>query len=200
MAGSLAVASNHHNLNAKDSQLEKSDAKSIEDTPGPEETEDGSDLRNLEDKDEGPKSENGEISEDFRTLDDAQSSDEVQNLDNSKTSNEDQTSNETSTSDVTLASGETTATPNDTKGSNDSSKSTKQDLIGMTGVSTDLSVTYLRPGGIVGNTIFIEAECDRIGRRMAFTRVTFYEQGEKIKKGRIVARGSHTKFLPESAE
>ena len=76
--------------------------------------------------------------------------------------------------------------------------SNKQDLIGMTGVTTDLSVTYLRPGGTVGDIIHIDAECDRLGRRMAFTRVTFkeYENNDRV-SGRVFARGSHTKFFPE---
>lgn len=57
-----------------------------------------------------------------------------------------------------------------------------------TGVSTDLSVTYVKSGGKIGDRIFGEATCDKFGKRMAFTTIVFKNQ-----KDELVARGSHTK-------
>ena len=57
-----------------------------------------------------------------------------------------------------------------------------------TGVSTDLSVTYLNSGGTIGDKILAEASCDKFGKTLAFTTITF-----KNKKDELVARGSHTK-------
>ncbi|KAL2215695.1 esterase [Thermoascus aurantiacus ATCC 26904] len=54
-----------------------------------------------------------------------------------------------------------------------------------TGVSTDLNVTYLSPGGKVGDKIFAEATCDK-----SFTSIKFTNS-----KNEIVARGSHTKYI-----
>ena len=76
----------------------------------------------------------------------------------------------------------------------------KESIVGMTGVSTDLNVTYLSPGGKVGDLISIRAECDKLGRRMAFTQVTFFEMSEDGKfGGKPFARGSHTKYLADGA-
>lgn len=79
-----------------------------------------------------------------------------------------------------------------------------------TGVSTDINstlapspsteirltcfhtVSYIRGGGKAGETIKAEAECDKLGGTMAFTRVTFYNS-----KGELAARGSHTKCVEE---
>lgn len=57
-----------------------------------------------------------------------------------------------------------------------------------TGVSTDLSVTYINSGGKVGEKIFAEAGCDRFGKTLAFTSIVFRNE-----KGHLVARGNHTK-------
>lgn len=59
-----------------------------------------------------------------------------------------------------------------------------------TGVSTDLSVTYIGSGGQEGDVIYAEAKCDRLGGSLAFTRIEFYD-----KNGELVARGSHTKYI-----
>ncbi|KAK4466574.1 HotDog domain-containing protein [Cladorrhinum samala] len=59
-----------------------------------------------------------------------------------------------------------------------------------TGVSTDLNVTYLSGGGKVGETIKATATCDKIGRTLAYTSVTFTNS-----KGELAARGSHTKYV-----
>jgi acyl-coenzyme A thioesterase 13 len=59
-----------------------------------------------------------------------------------------------------------------------------------TGVSTDLNVTYLSPGGRVGDVLSGTATCDKIGKTLAYTTVTFTNS-----KGQLAARGSHTKFV-----
>ena len=59
-----------------------------------------------------------------------------------------------------------------------------------TGVSTDLSVTYLNPGGRIGNKLRAEVTCDKFGKTMAYTRITFLNG-----KDELVARGSHTKYV-----
>ncbi|KPM39592.1 hypothetical protein AK830_g6953 [Neonectria ditissima] len=76
-----------------------------------------------------------------------------------------------------------------------------------TGVSTDLNgiqfllervrsvfltiaVTYLSPGGRVGDTLKGTAICEKIGKTLAYTTVTFTNN-----KGQLAARGSHTKYV-----
>ncbi|KAH7157421.1 HotDog domain-containing protein [Dactylonectria estremocensis] len=56
-----------------------------------------------------------------------------------------------------------------------------------TGVSTDLNGT---PGGRVGDTLKGTAICDKIGKTLAYTTVTFTNS-----KGQLAARGSHTKYV-----
>ncbi|KAF2153763.1 Thioesterase/thiol ester dehydrase-isomerase [Myriangium duriaei CBS 260.36] len=63
----------------------------------------------------------------------------------------------------------------------------------VTGVSTDLNVTYLASGGKIGDTIRGEVTCDRFGKTLAYTQVQFYNK-EKV----LVARGSHTKFIAQA--
>ncbi|ODM21627.1 hypothetical protein SI65_02471 [Aspergillus cristatus] len=82
-----------------------------------------------------------------------------------------------------------------------------------TGVSTDLSVTYLSSGGKIGDKILAEVTCDKckpyllnpcpakylrivhlltktVGKTLAYTNIKFTNPA-----GDIVARGSHTKFV-----
>ncbi|OPB36632.1 thioesterase superfamily protein [Trichoderma guizhouense] len=59
-----------------------------------------------------------------------------------------------------------------------------------TGVSTDLNVTYLSPGGRPGDILKGTAICEKIGKTLAYTTVQFYNS-----KGQLAARGSHTKFV-----
>jgi len=63
----------------------------------------------------------------------------------------------------------------------------------MTGVSTDLSVTYLSPGGVPGDVLRGTAICEKIGKTPAFTTVSFTNS-----KGQLAARGSHTKYVTGS--
>ncbi|ORY61474.1 HotDog domain-containing protein [Pseudomassariella vexata] len=62
-----------------------------------------------------------------------------------------------------------------------------------TGVSTDLSVTYLSSGGKVGDKIQATAVCDKMGKTLAYTSITF-----KNAKGELAARGSHTKYVTQA--
>ncbi|KAI1298402.1 Thioesterase/thiol ester dehydrase-isomerase [Xylaria venustula] len=64
-----------------------------------------------------------------------------------------------------------------------------------TGVSTDLNVTYLRSGGKIGDKITATAVCDKIGKTLAYTSVTF-----RNGKGELAARGSHTKYVTMAQE
>ncbi|KAI9151594.1 thioesterase superfamily protein [Paramyrothecium foliicola] len=59
-----------------------------------------------------------------------------------------------------------------------------------TGVSTDLNVTYLAPGGRPGDVLKGTAVLDKIGKTLAFTTITFTNS-----KGQLAARGSHTKYV-----
>ncbi|KEY66896.1 hypothetical protein S7711_08176 [Stachybotrys chartarum IBT 7711] len=82
-----------------------------------------------------------------------------------------------------------------------------------TGVSTDLNVTYLSPGGKPGDLLKGTATCDKstlaeappppnalplvranhlraVGKTLAFTTVIFTNS-----KGQLAARGSHTKYI-----
>ncbi|KAI8945724.1 Thioesterase/thiol ester dehydrase-isomerase [Xylaria longipes] len=64
-----------------------------------------------------------------------------------------------------------------------------------TGVSTDLNVTYLSSGGPAGNKITATATCDKIGKTLAYTSVTFRDH-----KGELAARGSHTKYVTHAVK
>ncbi|KAK3384689.1 HotDog domain-containing protein [Lasiosphaeria ovina] len=62
-----------------------------------------------------------------------------------------------------------------------------------TGVSTDMNITYLSGGGKIGEKIQGTATCEKIGKTLAFTTVTFRNQ-----KGELAARGSHTKYVTQA--
>ncbi|KAI1125465.1 Thioesterase/thiol ester dehydrase-isomerase [Nemania abortiva] len=64
-----------------------------------------------------------------------------------------------------------------------------------TGVSTDLNVTYLSGGGKIGDKITGSAICDKIGKTLAYTCVTF-----RNSKGELAARGSHTKYVTQAVK
>ncbi|EOO03331.1 putative thioesterase superfamily protein [Phaeoacremonium minimum UCRPA7] len=48
-------------------------------------------------------------------------------------------------------------------------------------------------GGKVGDTIHATATCDKIGKTLAYTTITF-----KNGKGELAARGSHTKYVAQA--
>lgn len=59
-----------------------------------------------------------------------------------------------------------------------------------TGVSTDINVTYLNSGGKIGDVLKAEVLCDKFGKSLAYTSITFTNE-----KGDVAARGSHTKYV-----
>jgi acyl-coenzyme A thioesterase 13 len=61
------------------------------------------------------------------------------------------------------------------------------------GVSADLSVSFMSPGP-GSEEVTAEAEVLKVGKSLAFMEVTI----RTVRDGRLVAKGSHTKFLPGS--
>ncbi|KAK9463120.1 uncharacterized protein V1516DRAFT_663151 [Lipomyces oligophaga] len=78
-----------------------------------------------------------------------------------------------------------------------------------TGVSTDLNVTYLSSGGAVGEKIYIESRCHKMGRSLAFTTISFFKDARNSVPAshshpwhsgqpahrELFARGTHTKYI-----
>ncbi|KAJ0119696.1 thioesterase family [Diaporthe amygdali] len=64
-----------------------------------------------------------------------------------------------------------------------------------TGVSTDLNVSYLSAGGKAGDKIRVIAECEKMGKTLAYTHMKFFNS-----KGDMFARGSHTKFIEKARQ
>lgn len=59
------------------------------------------------------------------------------------------------------------------------------------GVSADLSVSFMSPGP-GSEEVAADARVLKVGKSLAFMEVTI----TTVKEGRLVAKGSHTKFLP----
>lgn len=70
-----------------------------------------------------------------------------------------------------------------------------------TGVSTDINISYISSGGKVGDTITMEAECDRIGnlflerKLMIGKTLLFSSMTLRNEKNEVFAKGRHTKFV-----
>lgn len=60
----------------------------------------------------------------------------------------------------------------------------------ITGVSTDISGSFLKPGGTVGETLCIKGKVVGFGRTLAYTRIEVENSN-----GKLVAYGSHTKYI-----
>ncbi|XP_050064023.1 acyl-coenzyme A thioesterase 13-like isoform X3 [Aphis gossypii] len=58
------------------------------------------------------------------------------------------------------------------------------------GVSVDIHVSYLNSAK-VGDRIVIDSETVKLGRNLAFLKVTLFRKDDNV----ILARGSHTKFV-----
>ena len=54
-------------------------------------------------------------------------------------------------------------------------------------------VTYLNSGGQVGDVLKAVVTCDKFGKTLAYTSISFTNS-----KGEIAARGSHTKWVASS--
>jgi acyl-coenzyme A thioesterase PaaI-like protein len=72
-----------------------------------------------------------------------------------------------------------------------------------TGVSVDLSTSFCSDANL-GDVLIIVAESEKIGRRLAFGTATLYRKNTDAGvgsnnltdlRGKIVARGTHTKFV-----
>ena len=63
-----------------------------------------------------------------------------------------------------------------------------------TGVSTDISITYLSSGGKIGEDIHIKCTCDKIGRTLAFTSIELFNAD----RSKLFARGTHTKYVKDA--
>lgn len=64
----------------------------------------------------------------------------------------------------------------------------------MTGVSTDVCTSFVRPAGKAGDTLFGKATLTSLGRHVAYTRIDFSNAN-----GELVAYGTHTKYIGKSA-
>ncbi|KAI1817277.1 HotDog domain-containing protein [Poronia punctata] len=68
------------------------------------------------------------------------------------------------------------------------------DLRPRTGVSVDIHVRYLSSAK-EGDEIEIEGQADRVGASVAFTQVIISTVNEDGDVGRVVASGTHTKYV-----
>ncbi|KAF9220282.1 thioesterase thiol ester dehydrase-isomerase [Gyrodon lividus] len=64
----------------------------------------------------------------------------------------------------------------------------------MTGVSTDVSTSFVRPAGRVGDVLSATATVTALGKSLAYTRVDF-----TTANGELVAYGTHTKYVGRSS-
>ena len=63
----------------------------------------------------------------------------------------------------------------------------------MTGVSTDIGTSFIKPAGRVGDTLYGKAVVTSLGKSLAYTRVDFTND-----KGTLVAYGCTSSFYDES--
>lgn len=63
-----------------------------------------------------------------------------------------------------------------------------------TGLSTDLHVTFIA-GAKLGDLLEIEGKASKVGGTLAFTTVTISTLGIEKENKKLVATGSHTKFV-----
>jgi len=63
----------------------------------------------------------------------------------------------------------------------------------MTGVSTDIGTSFLKPGGRAGDIIHVRGTVVGMGKTLAYTRVDFRNAA-----GDLFAFGHHTKFIAKS--
>ncbi|KAH7919272.1 thioesterase thiol ester dehydrase-isomerase [Leucogyrophana mollusca] len=64
----------------------------------------------------------------------------------------------------------------------------------MTGVSTDIGASFVKPAGRTGDILHAKATLTAIGKSLAYTRVDFLNPG-----GDLVAYGYHTKYVGKSS-
>ncbi|KAJ3754835.1 thioesterase thiol ester dehydrase-isomerase [Lentinula raphanica] len=64
----------------------------------------------------------------------------------------------------------------------------------MTGVSTDIGTSFVRPAGKPGDVLHVKAMLTALGKSLAYTRVEFTNPA-----GDLVAYGYHTKYVGKSS-
>ncbi|KAL0961131.1 hypothetical protein HGRIS_006105 [Hohenbuehelia grisea] len=64
----------------------------------------------------------------------------------------------------------------------------------MTGVSTDINASFVKPAGRVGDILHMKGMLTGMGKNLAFTRVEF-----TTPSGELVAYGSHSKYIGKSS-
>ncbi|OJA10369.1 hypothetical protein AZE42_08713 [Rhizopogon vesiculosus] len=64
----------------------------------------------------------------------------------------------------------------------------------MTGVSTDIGASFVRPAGRTGDILHARATLTALGKSLAYTRVDFTNSA-----GELVAYGYHTKYVGKSS-
>lgn len=62
-----------------------------------------------------------------------------------------------------------------------------------TGASVNISTEFVRPAGKVGDEVTAVGEVVKLGRTLAYTKITLYDA-----KGRVSGFGSHTKHMGEA--
>jgi len=65
----------------------------------------------------------------------------------------------------------------------------------MTGVSTDLGTSFIRPAGSAGDILTAKGVVTAMGKSLAYTRVDFTNAA-----GVLVAYGHHTKYVGKSSK
>ena len=64
----------------------------------------------------------------------------------------------------------------------------------MTGVSTDIGASFVKPAGRTGDVLHAKAMLTAMGKSLAYTRVDFTNAA-----GDLVAYGYHTKYIGKSS-
>ncbi|KAG6909137.1 hypothetical protein DXG01_001889 [Tephrocybe rancida] len=64
----------------------------------------------------------------------------------------------------------------------------------MTGISTNIGTSFVRPAGRVGDVLHAKAMLTGMGKSLAYTRVDFTNPA-----GELVAYGYHTKYIGKSS-
>ncbi|KZP33677.1 hypothetical protein FIBSPDRAFT_312896 [Athelia psychrophila] len=65
----------------------------------------------------------------------------------------------------------------------------------MTGVSTDISASFVKPSGRPGDILYAKASLVGMGKSLAYTRVDFFNP-----TGELVAYGKHTKYVGKTQD
>ncbi|KAK7469265.1 hypothetical protein VKT23_003750 [Stygiomarasmius scandens] len=65
----------------------------------------------------------------------------------------------------------------------------------MTGVSTDIGTSFVKPAGRPGDILYMKTFLVGIGKSLAYTRTEFTNA-----TGELVAYGYHTKYVGKSSE